>query len=108
MSKVTVTDKLCLQACFLLVKKLEKEYEQNFPNRPATDAFWKRLDEVEAKFMGALGKRPLTKAAINSLGDRAFKALRATMVNVATTVAQPRYREATNVDTGAVRMIQDD
>lgn len=103
----TVTDKLVRQACFLLVKKLEGEYERHFPYVTAGDVFFDRLTVVEGKLLGALEKRPITKAEINSLADRAYKSLRSTMVKVAATVVQPKFVEATNIETGAVRLIPD-
>ena len=104
---VTVTDKLVKQAKFLLMKKLEEEYERHFPYVTAGDEFFARLGLVEMKLAKALEKRPLTKAEINSLGDRAYKSLRATMLKIAKTVKQPQFVEATNIETGAVRLIPD-
>lgn len=103
--KQTVTDKLVKQAIFLLGRRLEGEYEKHFPHRTAGDEFFDRLTVVETKLSTVLEKRPLTKAEINSLSDRAYKSLRATMVKVAKTVKQPRFVEAINIATGEVRLI---
>lgn len=104
-SSNTVTDKLCRRAFVRLAKKLETEYKAHFPHVSAGDAFFDRLTEVELKLHQVLEYRPLTRAKIDSLELRAFKALRATMVTVAKTVAQPQYRECTDIQTGEVRLI---
>lgn len=101
----TVTDKLCRRLFVRLAKKLEDEYEGHFPYVSAGDAFFDRLTKVEGQLHQALEKRPLTRAAIDSMELRAFKALRATMVKVAKTVTQPQFREATNIETGETRLI---
>ena len=103
----TVTDKLVKQAKFLLVRKLEEEYERHFPYITAGDAFFDRLTLVETKLDTVFEKRPITKAEINSMADRAYKSLRATMMKVAKTVKQPKYVEATDIKTGEVRLIPD-
>lgn len=101
----TVTDKLVKQAKFLLVRKLEEEYEHHFPYITAGDEFFDRLTLVETKLDTVFEKRPITKAEINSMADRAYKSLRATMMKVAKTVKQPRFRECTDAMTGKVRLI---
>jgi hypothetical protein len=100
-----VTDKLCRRVFVRLAKKLETEYEGHFPYVSAGDAFFDRLNHVEAKLHQALEQRPLTRAEIDSLELRAFKALRATMVKVAKTVTQPQFREAIDLETGKTRLI---
>jgi len=102
-----VTDKLCRRAFTRLAKKLEGEYEGHFPYVSAGNVFFDRLAHVETKLHQALAKRPITRAEIDSLELRAFKSLRATMVKVAKTVTQPKYREATNIETGETRLIPD-
>ena len=101
----TVTDKLCKQAFARLQKELDDEYARRFPYVSATDAFWTRLDHVDRKLTETLKQRPLTRAEIASLGARAFKALRATMLKVAKTITQPQFRECTDAKTGKVRRI---
>jgi hypothetical protein len=103
----TVTDKLVKQAKFLLGRKLEAEYERHFPYITAGDEFFDRLTVVETKLATVLEKRPITKAEINSMGDRAFKSLRSIMLKIAKTIKQPQFVEATNMETGAVRLIPD-
>lgn len=104
---VTVTDKRVKQAVYLFALRVEKEYGQHFPIRTAGDAFFDRLAVVEERLIAALEKRPITKAEINSLADRAFKALRATMLKTAETVKQPRFIEQINLGTGESKMIPD-
>ena len=104
-SKRTVTDKLCDQALRRLVKRCETDYGKAFPHKPAGDSFFARMDEISDKLQVYLEKRPLTKAEINGLGERAWKALRAALREEAAKVKQPRYRECTHMDTGVVRLI---
>lgn len=101
----TVTDKLVKQAKFLLGRRLESEYEKHFPHYTAGNEFFDRLMVVETKLATVLGKRPITKAEINSLADRAYKSLRSTMMKIAKKIKQPQFMEAINIATGEVRLI---
>ena len=104
-SKRTVTDKLVDQALRRLAKRLETEYEKCCPHRPAGAGWFERLDRAEIKLHELLAKRPLSKAEIVATCDRAFKALRTALGEEKR--KQPRYREATNIETGEKRMIPD-
>ena len=104
-SKRTVTDKLVDQALRRLAKRLEGEYEKCCPSKPASPDWFERLDRAELKLHELLEKRPLSKAEIVATTDRAYKALRQALQ--VEKQKQPRYREATNIETGAVRLIPD-
>lgn len=105
MVKETVTDKLVKQEYYLLGKKLDAEYAKHFPHKSATPDLWSRMQHVDDKLTEELSKRPLSRSQITNLGNRAFKALRATMVKVAKTVEQPQFQEQVHIDTGKMKMI---
>ena len=100
-----LTNSLVKLAFFQLSKKLEAEYDLSFPHIGAPQAFFDRLDVVDTKLTEAMAKRPLTRAEVNSLGDRAFKALRSSMLKHAATITQPQFQECVDIETGKTRMI---
>lgn len=102
-SKKTVTDNRCQQALRKFTRTLEKEYERMFPHIPATEELWERLGGIDEKLTKALARRPLTPAEIRSFGDRAYKALRQTMLKVAKSIKQPRYVDCVHIETRQVR-----
>lgn len=106
-SKRTVTDKLCDQARRKVWSKLEKDYERAFVHRPASDEFFKKMEELFEKLDHKLVPRPLSKAEILSLTTRAGKAFVALIGVEAKKNPQPKMREATNIVTGETRMIPD-
>lgn len=100
-----LTNSLVKLASYQLDKKLEAEYERGFPHIGAPPAFFDRLDLVDTKLTEALAKRPLTRAEITSLGDRAFKSLRTSMLKHAKTITQPKFQELVHIQTGKTRLI---
>lgn len=104
--KRTVTDKRVDQAIARLAKKIEAEYDKCCAHEPAGDEWFAQLDRAELKVHEMLAKRPISSAEITSIVERAFKALRKTLL--AAKRKQPRYRKATNIETGVERLIPDD
>lgn len=106
-SKRTVTDKLCDQAERKVMRRLETDYEKVFPHTPAGDSLWPRLTKLQEKITVRLAERPISKAEINGVVEKAGKLSRALLKEESKKVVQPRYRECTHIDTGAVRLIPD-
>ena len=106
-SNRTITDKLCDQAQRQIGKKLDVLYEKSFPHHPAGDEFFAKIDEFEKKVATRLAERPLTRAEINGVVEKAGKILRAFIRDETKRSAQPRYREAINMETGERRLIPD-
>ncbi len=102
-SKKTVTDNRCRQAVRKFTRRLEQEYGRLFPYIPATEELWERLRGIDEKLTKGLARRPLTPAEITSLGERAYKALRHTMLEVAKAIKQPSYQDCVHIETGEVR-----
>lgn len=102
-SKPTITDKLVTQAMRRVAKRLETAYEESCPHKPAGNEWFARLDRAEAKLHELLAKRPITKAEIATIADRAFKALRQGLREEG--ARQPRMQECVNIETGETRMI---
>lgn len=103
--KRTLSDKLVTQEFRRLAKKLETEYEKSCPHKPATPAWFEQLDRAELKLHELLAKRPISRAEIGATCDRAFRSLRSSLRDEKK--KQPRYRDCTNIETGAVRLIPD-
>lgn len=104
-SKRTLSDKLVDQGIRRLAKKLETEYEKCCPHKPAATAWFEQLDRAETKLHELLAKRPISRAEIGTTCDRAFRSLRTSLQGEKK--KQPRYRQCTNIETGAVRLIPD-
>lgn len=66
-----------------------------------------KLHEVEAKLLEMLSKRPITRAEIDSLGNRVWISLRKTIRAASRGDASIRYKEAVNIETGEKRLIHD-
>lgn len=102
-SKRTVTDKLVDQAIRRFAQRLEKLYEECCPTHPATDDWFAMLDRVELKLMEMLAKRPLSRAEITAVVERAYKAIRQSLR--AEVKKQPRMQECVHIETGETRLI---
>jgi hypothetical protein len=105
-SKRTVTDRMCDSAERQIMRRLEKDYEKIFTHKPAEDSFFERLTKLQEKITVRLAERPITKAEINGVVDKAGKLSRALLKEEAKKVAQPRYRECIGLD-GTTRLIPD-
>ena len=106
-SKRTITDKLCDQAKRQVWAKLERDYERAFIHRPAGDEFFAKMDELLVKVDTHLQVRPLTRAAINSVGQRAGKAFGALIRVETKQKPQPKMRQCISLETGETRLIPD-
>lgn len=103
-SKRTLSDKLVDQGLRRLAKKLELEYEQSCPHKPACNAWFEQLGRAELKLHELLAKRPVSRAEIGTTCDRAFRSLRGSLREKK---QQPRYRQCTSISTGEVHLIPD-
>ena len=105
-SKRTVTDKQCDSAERQILRRLETDYEKTFTHKPAQDSLWPRLTKLQGKITTRLAERPITKAEINGVIEKAGKLSRALLKEEAKQVKQPRYRECINMD-GTTRKFPD-
>lgn len=101
----TRTDSSIKSARHQFCRQLEKEYAELFPYIRAPEVFFLRLTEIDGLLTNAWAKRPISDAEIDSLGRRAYKRLRVSMIEAATATSQPNYQECTNILTGEVRLI---
>jgi len=98
----TITDRLARQVQHRLAAKLTKEFDRCFPHVDAGTDFYSYLDKWQQKVEAELSKRPATRAEITALEARAWKAIRAKLLDCAKQTKQPRYKEATRITTGEV------
>lgn len=105
--KRTVTDKLCDQARNRVWSKLEKDYEKAFAGPPAGEEFFAKLGELFGKLDDYLQERPLTKAKILSVTNRAGKAFVSLIRAETKKTPKPRMREVIHMQTGESRWIRE-
>jgi len=105
--KETVTDKIAKQGLRRFIRQMEISYERSFPYVSACPSLWERADVLQAKLTTYLAKRPLQRVEIDAAVKDTMKVVVAVIRDEATKVKQPRYREATDIETGVVRLIPD-
>lgn len=86
-------------------RRVDQAYHQTFHHKSATPEFFEHLDTVMEKLAQILAERPIERAKIDSIANRAYQSVRRKISEIAKTVKQPRFQEVVNIQTGKTHLI---